>query len=337
MNILQIKETSKKSFLEKPNVVGVGVGFKVKGGEKTDDLAVVALVENKMPLSALEMDERLPVRVGMGVSSVPVDVLEVGRIDALAYTSRYRPAPGGVSIGHFKITAGTLGALVYDKITGEPLILSNNHVLANSNDANLGESILQPGPADGGTLSKDVIAELHRFVPIDFGEDTGDCPIAETYVRVTNRVTNFIGSEHKVKVVKENLQATNYVDAALAKPIILDDVDKEILDIGYVTGYVDYAINMAVHKTGRTTEHTSGTINLVNATVRVNYGGSKIATFEDQLIAGAMSQGGDSGSLLVSENGNKAVGLLFAGSSQITIFNPITRVMESLNIKFNGD
>jgi len=147
VNILHIKETAKESFLEKPNVVGVGIGFKVKGGEKTDDLAVVALVENKMPLSALEANERLPIRVGMGVSSVPVDVLEVGRIDALSYTSRYRPAPGGVSIGHYKITAGTLGALVYDKITGEPLILSNNHVLANSNNANLGESILQPGPA----------------------------------------------------------------------------------------------------------------------------------------------------------------------------------------------
>ncbi len=47
-------------------------------------------------------------------------------------------------------------------------MLSNNHVLANSNDATAGDAILQPGPADGGRLGPDTIAVLERFCPIEF-------------------------------------------------------------------------------------------------------------------------------------------------------------------------
>jgi len=47
-----------------------------------------------------------------------------------------------------------------------------------------------------------------------------------------------------------------------------------------------------------------------------------------------MSQGGDSGSVLVTRFGEtKAVGLLFAGSDQATIYNPIQRVLNGLEIK----
>lgn len=331
-NILEIKEGAKEVLLGKPNVVGVGVGYKLVNGEPTSEQAVTVLVEKKLPLSALALDEVLPVRLMKSSLAVPVDVIEVGKLVAQAYTGKYRPAPGGVSIGHYKITAGTLGSLVYDKISGEPLILSNNHVLANMNDAYLGDSILQPGTYDKGT-SADQIATLHGFVPIDFGESAGECPLAEGYARATNFLTGLLGSQHKVRIVKEDTQAINYVDCALAKPINNNDVSKNILEIGEVTDTEDYYLGMAVQKTGRTTGHTTGTITAVNATVSVSYGGSKLARFEDQIVSGYMSEGGDSGSLLVSMNG-KAVGLLFAGSSQATIYNPIARVIEQLKIRF---
>src|SRR3989449_7150169 len=82
-------------------------------------------------------------------------------------TRRIRPAPGGVSIGHIQITAGTLGILA--RRNGRPVILSNNHVLANQNAGRVGDPILQPGPADGGRL-QDTIARLVDFVPIQFKE-----------------------------------------------------------------------------------------------------------------------------------------------------------------------
>ena len=169
-------------------------------------------------------------------------------------------------------------------------------MLANSNDAHIGDPVLQPGPYDGGT-KKDIIAKLARFVPIRFD---GKC---------------------------------NYVDAALAEGD-LDDLDREIYWVGHVKGITPPAVGMILHKTGRTTGHTSGRIIGVNATVNVNYGGGKLARFCRQIITTDMSAGGDSGSLMLDENQN-AVGLLFAGSSTVTIGNDIRYVLASLGIKFH--
>jgi hypothetical protein len=110
------------------------------------------------------------------------------------------------------------------------------------------------------------------------------------------------------------------------------DVLDEILEIGTVSGTLEATLGMAVRKSGRTTALTTGTINVLDATVNVSYGTGRTAQFDNQLIAGPMSQGGDSGSLVVAADSLKAVGLLFAGSDQSTIFNPIQAVMDCLNI-----
>ena len=150
------------SLRDKSNVVATGVGYKVSNGLRTDELCIVCSVTEKMSLARLRAEDIVP----QVINGIPTDIIQTGRIRALR-TSRRRPAPGGVSIGHVAITAGTLGCLVLKD--GELVILSNNHVLANSNDATLGDSILQPGPIDGGKSPGDVIATLYDFVPINFG------------------------------------------------------------------------------------------------------------------------------------------------------------------------
>ncbi len=70
-------------------------------------------------------------------------------------------------MGHFRITAGTFGCLV--RRGNQLFVLSNNHVLANSNNAQLGDPILQPGPFDGGRIPEHVIGQLSQFVPVNFG------------------------------------------------------------------------------------------------------------------------------------------------------------------------
>jgi hypothetical protein len=60
------------------------------------------------------------------------------------------------------------------------------------------------------------------------------------------------------------------------------------------------------------------------------------ATFEDQIITTPMSQGGDSGSLLVAGNTSKSIGLLFAGSAESTIHNEIQNVLDCLDIDIAG-
>lgn len=74
-----------------------------------------------------------------------VDVRYIGRVTKQAvpwHQQRNRPLRLGGSVGHFKVTAGTLGCFVRDRTTGAVLILSNNHVLANENRAKKGDNIL---------------------------------------------------------------------------------------------------------------------------------------------------------------------------------------------------
>lgn len=334
------KATALHSLMRLDGVVAVGVGYKTVEGIVTDDLSVVVSVVEKVPVEALGAGQLIPESVAYsGDISIPTDVVETGLIEALR-TSKHRPAPGGVSIGHFGITAGTLGCLVRDRgedppdpppdppmcpialsvtkamnkaaeLTGSTVrlipvriqaedndifILSNNHVLANSNEAEVGDAILQPGPYDGGTLT-DTIAELERFIPIDFSSG-----------------------------------GVNYIDAAIARPLSPIDVVNDILELGPPTGVADVELGMALLKSGRTTELTSGVVIQTDVTVAVQYNPGQVATFQDQILAGDMSAGGDSGSLVVDEN-NAATGLLFAGSDTVTVLSPMHYVLDLLEVE----
>ncbi len=357
-DVLQAQRMFMDSLLAKPNVVGVAVGLKNGVGEPS----VVVLVQRKVPVAALTVAESVPKEV----DGVKTDVVEIGYVRAYdSPRDRYRPEiPCGVSIGHYKITAGTLGTIVTDRTTGEKLILSNNHVLANSNNALIGDAILQPGSADGGQNPADVVARLERFIPLRYVDDPdtptpaptptptptpgtpGSCSVVNTVVAIVNAAAALVGSQQRVAptsvVTPTRPQAvstvnavaqipSNEVDGALAKPLDPSKFTGEILGIGQVHGTKPAALGMAVRKSGRTTGFTTGTITLLNATVNVAYG-NRTARFSGQIITTPMSQGGDSGSLLVDATQNLAVGLLFAGSDQSTIFNPIDSVLSALQI-----
>jgi hypothetical protein len=128
-----------------------------------------------------------------------------------------------------------------------------------------------------------------------------------------------------------NAPGDNKVDCALARPASPDLVSADILNIGLPTGAGAATLGTAVQKSGRTTGYTTGTIQQIDVTVNVNYGGP-VATFTGQLMAGAMSQGGDSGSAVLDLS-KRVVGLLFAGSTTTTILNPIQFVLDALGIE----
>lgn len=326
--IVRVKEIHKSQILAKPNVVGVGTGYKRRGGRAVGELCVVALVRQKIPRAGLLKNEFVPSEVG----GIPTDVVQVGHIKALTSpTERWRPALGGVSIGHYLVTAGTLGSVVRDASSGERLILSNNHVLANNNQAQIGDAILQPGRADGGQLNADTIGTLLRFEPIRFNETQATCDLALAFAQLGNMAARVMGSKHRVKAFYSDPEASNLVDAALARPADDREVVDEILELGPVNGALPAELGMNVRKSGRTTGLTSGRIVVLNVTVDVDYGNGN-ARFEDQIVSTPMSQPGDSGSLLVAGEALKAVGLLFAGSDQATLYNPIAHVQSALGI-----
>jgi len=306
------------------NVVGLGVGNKIKDGQPQGTPALMVLVTHKEPEDYLPESARVPGELG----GVETDVLAVGELTALgdapvdstpqSLARRIRPAQGGYSVGHFQITAGTIGTCVYDILPGgstnPPVhgvgvppryyILSNNHVLANSNAAALQDPILQPGPFDGGVLPADTIARLSRFVPI--------------------RLTPAVPID----------QHNNLVDAAIAEGAF-HDLNREIYWSGYVRGWRRKAfvtVGTIVQKTGRTTNYTTGRITAINATVDINYGGGRVGRFVDQIVTTNISAGGDSGSLVTTLD-EVAVGLLFAGSSIATIVNQIENVRSLLRVE----
>ena len=312
-------------LLDRTNVVAAGIGYKTTGGQRTFSLSIVCSVTKKVAASQLSSSDLVP----GNLEGTPTDVVETGVIRALqAPTEKHRPAPGGVSIGHRDITAGTLGCLV--KKDGRSVILSNNHVLANSNAAEIGDPILQPGPYDGGSLPDDHIADLEEFIPINIGGLPSECPIATGTASFLNSIARLFGSSVQLQAVEQQPDE-NLVDAAIARPLNPDDVKDEILNIGVPQGVVAGELGMAIKKSGRTTGFTTGEIEQVDVTVNVQYGEGRIATFTDQLMAGAMSQGGDSGSAVL-DNNNNLVGLLFAGSDTSTILNRIQNVFSLLGV-----
>ncbi len=319
--IMQVTDKKGEVFFTKQNVVGVATGHKIKEEKDTGEPCITVFVSQKLDKTLLKDDDIVPKET----EGFKTDIVETGEIFAgpvapetdeintreelgiETLRQRIRPAMGGFSVGHYKITAGTIGTCVYNlrPFPGIPpryYILSNNHVLANSNNARTGDPILQPGSYDGGRVPQDVIARLSRFVPIRFKTST-TAPL-------------------------------NYVDAAIAEGNF-HDLNREIYWIGYVKQVrSNPRVGDIVEKTGRTTNFTTGKITALNATLDVNYGSGRVARFTRQIVTTAMSAGGDSGSL-VCDISEGAVGLLFAGSSQVTIINSILYVQVLLGIRLH--
>ncbi len=290
-----------------PGVVGTAVGL-LPGGEAAVKILVVDANVRGLP-SMLD--------------GVPVATQVTGMLMAFSDpTKRQRPAPMGFSVGHPAITAGSIGARVVDP-SGNVYVLSNNHVLANSNDATIGDAALQPGPFDGGTDPADRIGTLFAFKPIDFsgGDNTFDAAIA-----LSNR---------------DSLDNATPADDGYGMPnsAIYGDANGD--------GVFDNEaalLGLTVKKYGRTTKLTHGQITGINATVDVCYEVFificvKSAHYVDQLIIepGGFSGGGDSGSLIVTDDAtSNPVALLFAGSSTQTIANRIDLVLNYFGVRVDG-
>ncbi|MGW7071266.1 hypothetical protein ACWGII_33695 [Streptomyces sp. NPDC054855] len=343
------------------NVVGFGHGVKWIEGEPTGEPAVIVFVTQKVPESMLPERDVIPAQMDDGT---PTDVVAVGHVAAqrqqrkagrtddrsatydpdgnvseqLAGLSqpmleelsglgafepqllkrRMRPCPSGASVGNVRVTAGTLGSVVYDFLPGASVdppgpglgvpakfyILSNNHVLADSNRAQLGSAIVQPGVFDGGQDPADRIATLERFITIQFAP--------------------------QIPLERHN----NVVDAALGT-VDFQDATRETYFSGAPRAWrrkANVAVGDLVKKTGRTTNISFGRIIAVDATIDVNYGTAGTARFKDQILTTNISAGGDSGSLVTSLD-NVATGLLFAGSSTVTVLNHFENVRALLRVE----
>jgi hypothetical protein len=316
----RIQEQNNDRFFSIPAVLATGVGLTERGGlalnvyVSRDGLTAGAsslpsmlagfpvVLHEAQPFVALQ---ELPTQTATLEAEAGGDDPNINRMGWFE-----RPVPIGVSTGHPGVTAGTIGALVTDGT--QHYALSNQHIYAAENRAGIGDRLLQPGPADGGSNPGDAIGTLAAFHPI-----------------------------------KYSLMANNRIDAALA---LTTEVDYRTPRDGYGAPRTTTAVarpGMKVKKYGRTTGLTTGTVDAVNVTVSVRYR-SAIARFTGQVIVCcAASAGGDSGSLVVQddvdEDGDsgsgdrRPVGLLFAGDGRLTIANPINEVLDRFDVQIVGD
>jgi hypothetical protein len=278
-------------LLDAPGVVGVGVGLDAAGH------AVVRVYTDK-PETV----------VSASLDGVRVERTVTGIIEARAPTDRFpRPVPIGVSSGLQQIATGTLGARVTNGTN--VYALSNNHVFAGINTASVGDGIIQPGAADGGSDPADRIGTLAAYQTI-----------------------NFSGGD-------------NLMDAAIAL-VSTATVGVATPPDGYgapSSTTAQASIGQAVQKYGRTTGLQLGTVAATNVSVDVCYlllfeFCLQEARFVGQISVspGTFSAPGDSGSLIVTQGTNQPVALLFAGGDGLTIGTPIDVVLQRFGVTIDG-
>jgi hypothetical protein len=240
-----------------------------------------------------------------GAARGEVDVRIVGPVRAQRLPwrqARVRPLALGTSVGHARVTAGTLGAIVFAK--GAWFLLSNDHVLADEDRAQKGDAVLQPGRADGGRAPDDVVARYERAVRLKKTGNFVDAALARIEPDMTFEATRVRG--------------LGVLGAARVEPLRPGD---------------------PVAKLGRTTGLTRGVVSAIEVDrVIVGYDRGELR-FDDQVEispAGRMpfSRGGDSGSLIV-DGDRRPAALLFAGNDADTTYaNPLPAVLAALKVEF---
>ncbi len=283
------------------NVVGVGVGEKMTGGEGQEREVVRFYVVRKFEPEAVPGPFRLPARV----NGFETDVIESGDFWAVQASvpglrERWRPARPGCSIGFNSAMAGTFGALVRDA-SGEAHILSCAHVLADSGRLPTGSPIFQPGLIDKGDPHDDQIGTLSYTVTLNAG--------------VYNRM-----------------------DCALARPLTPDAVISTFVPPMPPLVRPDPIAprkGLRVHKIGRTTGLSYGVIVDPSVDIVMKYPAGKFV-FRNQILVqgdgGPFSAAGDSGALLIDVASNQAVGLHFGAARGFSAANPLVDVLGDLAV-----
>lgn len=286
MSVKAVKEKYEDYLLKLSGVTGVGLNG-----------SIIIYVEKLTP----QLTKVLPRKL----DDIPVRIIETGKIVPMSIkavpvahaiyadrTAKHRPAPGGVSVGHPEITAGTLTARAVDKTDGSIVGLGNNHVVAldwgELHTGEKGDSALQPGPYDGGKDPDDKIGELKRWIPVKLDEP-------------------------------------NLIDGGVFSSEQLSDIIK---DVGKPSESIEPYPGMKVVGSGRTSGVVYSKIVDVNAAIKVE--GWGICTFKDQVsFIPPILAPGDSGMWIGNADTWRTVSVGFAGSSVISFGNR-AKVFENL-------
>ncbi|KGM96284.1 hypothetical protein IRP63_05185 [Clostridium botulinum] len=291
--ISYICENEYQYFFQKKNVVGVGVGYKVKGGFCTNKKSLIVFVSNKISSNELSCNDLIPPLY----RGIITDVMESGTIQFQKLTQKSRPVEGGFAIGvEGTMESTTMGCLVTD---GKyKYVLTTNHGIVKDQFA-IGRNILQPSPQNGGKVPEDIIGTISKFIPLKY---------KGTFTEPTNLVDCCMIIVLQESLVSPKIHFLNTPPLGVANP----------------------ELNIDVQKIGSATEKTIGKILSVSATMKLEFN-KKDYIFKKQIVTTKMTGDGDSGAIVLNMR-NFAVGMAIGGSQSITVVNNMANVLKSLNV-----
>lgn len=289
------------------NVTAVDYGLPAHGGVTAEDERAIRVhVRRKLPLTSLEEAGTVPVPAR--IQEFATDVVEGtysshlwwGNVGAhpgadprLGRTETLR---GGISISDSRRNvAGTLGARVIDRATGDAMILSNRHVLAGDWAARTDQPILQPGRLDGGT-GADTVAGLTRTAM------SRDLDAAVATLVGQRRLVNEQAGLGPIRGVAR---------AALGITVVKSGRTSGVTS-GRVTGLA-----------GVTRMSYAGVSRLIRQVIAI-----------EPVDGGEVSRPGDSGAIWLSDPERNGVGLHFAGSDtpERALAIDLTAVLAALDV-----
>jgi hypothetical protein len=325
---------ARRELAGNPHVVGVGFGYKERGGVTTQELALRVYVREKKPPSALSPDELVP-RELLGIQT---DVITVPDTQDFAcdIIDSFSPLVGGIQITNLKkilgggtdVAAGTLGcfATVNQSTSRDNIVvLTNRHVLEDTG-GQVGDTLYQPRLVrDNGGFQPLRTEDRHAIGSIEnlgvkserafkYPEDTGgpasyylDCGIAHVDTCYSSWCdTNCgVGWRNEIKGLGIGTSEDKDALAGIAR------VRNADLPPGG-----DYV----VYKVGRTTGRTVGKVKDAAATIhnQATNTDRHNCVLVDHLGPNCengtrFSDEGDSGAVIVNEQ-RKVIALLFGGN-----------------------
>jgi hypothetical protein len=227
---------------------------------------------------------------------------------------------------------GTLGALLRDE-SGTEYILSNNHVLAESDQAKIGDTIVQPALIDQNCDQNAgrPVAALRYIVPLATKETNVDAALAEVNAGTVDPGGAIL------QLGAPGAGANGEIGAAAPASGAGEALTPEL--------FAPDAAPLLVAKSGRTTGLTCSAIDAIDLSVEVDYYKDCAETqpYYRKTYAGQIgisgdgfSDSGDSGALVVDAANAEPLGLYFAGGTDdhgggFSVASPIQDVLSALN------
>lgn len=280
------KKALRGEMQSKAGVHGLGIGAK-KNGEEVLAVFVAKKADGAGIPEFYELEDG---------SKVATEIVEIGEVKFTGFLGKYRPVQPGAVIGNPNGQYdGTVGAIVTDNVSGEDVILGASHVLANFNQASLGDPIVQPSTQQGGALPTDRIGTLERYVHLNL--EQGGVNYADAAIVMPDSDRDIRDRSFCSPINLKKNAAVGLVYAASPAITIVNPVDfvESELNVSF-SKKVAPTVGMSIHMCAAYSGYQTTNISYINADIWVNYNGNQIL-WEDQIVTPPVGTSGDSGAV----------------------------------------